>query len=297
MQLVDEQQDAPLGLLHLIEHGLQALLELAPVLGPGDERPHVQGENGLVLQPRGHVALDNALGQPLGNGGLAHPRLADEHRVVFALAAQNADDVADLVVPADHRVQLVLPRPLHQVGAVLFQRLVGLLRVVAGDPLVPAQVCQRLHHPLPVHVVGLEQLLQIAVRRVDQGQQEVLHGDKFVLHAPGGFHRPVHGLVHPGCDVDLVRLPAGAGHLGQLFHLMADSGPEGFHGQPHVGEQLGDEAVLLVRQGEQQMTLFDLLVAVLGGDILGVLDGLQGFSGKLIHVHDEIHSFSGERGT
>src|SRR3979409_2541111 len=36
--------------LQLPAHGLQALLELAAVLCPGDERAHVQGEDRLVLQ-------------------------------------------------------------------------------------------------------------------------------------------------------------------------------------------------------------------------------------------------------
>ena len=130
MQLVDKQQDAALRLLHLVQNGLQPLLKFPPVLGPGDKGAHVQGKDGLVLQPCGHVPLDNPLGQSLGNGGLAHAGFADEDGVVLALPGQDADDIADFVVPADHRVQLVLPRPLHQVGAVLFQRLVGFLRVI-----------------------------------------------------------------------------------------------------------------------------------------------------------------------
>ncbi len=121
VQLVDEQDNLPLRLLYLVEDGLQPLLKLAPVLGTGDQGAHVQGEDGLVLQGGRHVALDDPLGQALGDGGLAHAGLADEHRVVLALAAQDADDVADLVVPADHRIQLVGTGPLHQVGAVLLQ--------------------------------------------------------------------------------------------------------------------------------------------------------------------------------
>ena len=57
-------------------------------------------------------SLDNPLGQPLGDGGLTHAGFADENGVVLGLTAQNSDDIADLVVPANHRVQLVLPRPL-----------------------------------------------------------------------------------------------------------------------------------------------------------------------------------------
>ena len=42
VQLVDEQDDLALGVLDLLEHGLEALLELAAVLGAGDERAQVE---------------------------------------------------------------------------------------------------------------------------------------------------------------------------------------------------------------------------------------------------------------
>ena len=145
VQLVDEQDDPALRLAHLVQDGLQPLLKLAPVLGARNQAAHVQGEDGLVLQAAGHVPLDDPLGQALGDGGLAHAGLADEDGVVFGLPGQNADDVPDLVVPADDRVQLVLPGPLHQVGAVLLQGVIGLLRVVAGDPLVAPDGGQGLH--------------------------------------------------------------------------------------------------------------------------------------------------------
>ena len=71
---------------------------------------------------------------------------------------------------------------------------------------------------------------------------------------------------------------------------MAGSGPEGLDGQPHVGQQLGDEAPLLLDEGAQQMGLLDLLVAVLHGQGLGGLNGLQGLLGKLVHVHMDLPS-------
>ena len=168
MQLVDEEDDLPLGLFHLVEDGLQPLLKLAPVLGPGHQGAHVQGEDGLVLQGGGHVSLDDPLGQALGDGGFAHAGLADEHRVILGLAGEDADHVADLVVPADHRVQLVLPGPLHQVGAVLFQGVVGLLRVIGSDPLVAPDGGEGLEDPLPGDPVVREELAQLPVGGVQQ---------------------------------------------------------------------------------------------------------------------------------
>ncbi len=59
MHLVHEQDDSALRGRHLLEHGLQALLELATVFRTGDERAHVEGQELLVLQALGHVAVDD----------------------------------------------------------------------------------------------------------------------------------------------------------------------------------------------------------------------------------------------
>jgi hypothetical protein len=67
----------------LLEHGLEALLELAAVLGAGDQRADVERDEPLVAQAVGHVAVDDALREALGDRGLAHAGLADEHRVVL----------------------------------------------------------------------------------------------------------------------------------------------------------------------------------------------------------------------
>ena len=72
----------------------------------------------LSFRPFGHVAADDALRQALDDGGLADAGLADEHRVVLGAARQHLDDAADLLVAADHRIELVLARQLGQVAAV-----------------------------------------------------------------------------------------------------------------------------------------------------------------------------------
>ena len=142
VQLVDEQQDVALGALHLVEHGLQPLLELAAVLRAGDERAHVQGEDGLVPQALGHVAVGDPLGQALDDRGLADPGLADQDRVVLALARQDLDGPADLRIPADHRLELAGRRCRDEVAAVLVQRLVGPLGGRRRHPLVTAHLGQ-----------------------------------------------------------------------------------------------------------------------------------------------------------
>ena len=49
MQLIDEQNDVPVGCLDIVQNSLQTLLKLAAVLRTGNQRSHVQGEDLLVL--------------------------------------------------------------------------------------------------------------------------------------------------------------------------------------------------------------------------------------------------------
>lgn len=136
MELVNEEDDFPLGLDHLLDHRLQALLKLAPVLGPGEEGAHLQGDDPLALEAFGHVPLDDALGQALHDGRLPHAGLADEHRVVLGAPEEDLDHPPDLLVPADHGVQLPLGGKPREVNAVLLQSVVGAFRVfrLHGSP-------------------------------------------------------------------------------------------------------------------------------------------------------------------
>ena len=131
VQLVDEEDDLPGGVGDLLQDRLQPLLELAAVLRAGDQRAHVERDDPLVLQPFRHVLPDDALRQPFDDGGLADAGLADQHRVVLRPARQHLDDAADLLVAADHRIELALARELGEIAAVALERLVRRLGVLA----------------------------------------------------------------------------------------------------------------------------------------------------------------------
>ncbi len=122
MQLVDEDDRPALVGGDVLEHRLESLLELAAILGPGEHCRHVQRQHALVLQTLGYFAIDDALSEALDDRGLAHPRLADEHRVVLGAPLQDLDHAPDLVVAADDRVELALARALGEVHGVLLER-------------------------------------------------------------------------------------------------------------------------------------------------------------------------------
>ena len=108
----------PFVLRDFLEHRLQPLFELATVLGAGEQQRHVEHQQTLAFQGVGNFLVDDALRQAFHDRGLAHARLADQHRIVLGPALQDLDRATDLVVAADDRIELALPRTLGQVQRV-----------------------------------------------------------------------------------------------------------------------------------------------------------------------------------
>ena len=71
MDLVNKQDDV-LGLGDLVEHALDAFLELAAELGAGHQRGHVERDDAHCPQRGRHIPVDDALCQALDDCRLAH---------------------------------------------------------------------------------------------------------------------------------------------------------------------------------------------------------------------------------
>ncbi len=262
VQLVDEEDDLALGVLDLGEDGLQPLLELAAVLRPGEERADVERPDALPLQTLGHVAGDDPLRQPFRDRGLADTRLADQHRVVLRPAREHLDHAADLLVAADHRIELALLRRLGQVAAELRERLVGALRVLARDALAAAHV--------------LDPREQLLARDDVEREQEVLGRDVVVLELPRLVGGPVEHARERGAGGRLLRRALDRRHRGELrLRLGAQR-----HG---VRDELLHQ--LLVEQRQQQVLGVELGVARPARKLLRGRDGLLALDRQLVEVH------------
>ncbi len=121
MQLVDEHDDVRV-LGELLHDRFQALLELTAVLRAGDDERDVEGEDALVGQEVGHIAVDHFLGEALDDRRLSDTGLPDEHRVVLRPAAEHLLHALELVVASNQRVEYVLHRRFGQVAAELRQQ-------------------------------------------------------------------------------------------------------------------------------------------------------------------------------
>ncbi len=194
VHFVDEQDDVALALADLVEHALEALLELAAIFGAGDQRAHVERHQPPVLEAVGNVAIGDAQRQTLGDRGLADARLADQHRIVLGPAGEDLDGAADLLVAADDRIELAVARRLGEVAGEFLQGVVAVLgRLGVGGPAA-AKLVDRGVERLRLDARVGERLAGAGGRRQHQRQKHPLDGDVAVA----GFLGDLLGLVeHP----------------------------------------------------------------------------------------------------
>ena len=236
------------------QDGLEPLLELAPVLGPRHQGAHVEAEDRLVAQALGDVTAGDPLGQALHDGGLAHAGIADQDRVVLGLPGQDLHDAPDLGVAADDRVELAAGRLRDEVPAVLGEGLIGHLRHGRGDPLVAADLRERLQEAVPGQALLGQQAAGRGSRALRQHRNdEVLDGDVLVLEPARLLLGGVEQAGQPLRDTDLPRVHARAADLGAPRELGLQCLPQPVRIRAGLAEQPGNDALGLVKQSEQQM--------------------------------------------
>ena len=125
VHLVDEDDHLVAVVADLVDHGLQAVLELSPVLRARDHPRQVERDETAPGEGLGNLVVHDPLGDALDDRGLADAGIADQHRVVLRAPGEDLDGLLDLVGPSDHRVELALAGELGQVAAVLVERLRG----------------------------------------------------------------------------------------------------------------------------------------------------------------------------
>ena len=189
VQLVDEQHDVA-ARLDLLQHLLEALLEVAAVAGARHQSAEVERVDLLVLQRLGHLATDDVLAESFDHGGLADAWLADQHRVVLGAAAEHLHHALDLLLAPDDRVELAVARELGEVAPELVEHhrpaLLALARTPArrGLALAAGVAREQLDHRLSNAVeVGAELLQHLGgdtLALTDQPEQDVLGADVVV---------------------------------------------------------------------------------------------------------------------
>ena len=283
VQLVDEQDDAAALGLNLGEHGLQPLLELAAILGAGDQGAHVERQQLLVLEALGHVALDDALGQTLGDGGLADAGIADQHGIVLGAPRQHLDGAADLLVAADHRVHLALGSGGGEIAGVALEGIIGLLGRSAVGGAALADVVDGLVQRGRIDARLVEGAARVARRLHGQRQQQALDRDELVAGLVGNL---LGGVEHPRQLGRKINLPGTAArNLGPLGQRPLDRAQR--VGRPAAGalDQACRQPLRVVEQDLQQMIGAELLVTFPQSQALRSLHESLRAVGILVEIH------------
>ena len=192
VDFVDDQDDVA-ALANLLDEALHAALELSPELGARHQGGEVHQVDLLVPELEGHLPVGDALGQALGDGGLAHAGFADEAGVVLLAAVEDLHHPLDLLLPAHQLVQLAGPGPLGEVDAVAVQILpLGLVGLAFLGLVGPSgAVSGRSGGLLGVAEKAVEEgeggglaVLAILIADIILLGDQALHG----LRAPEGAH-------------------------------------------------------------------------------------------------------------
>mmetsp|Transcript_61997 Transcript_61997/g.140274 ORF Transcript_61997/g.140274 Transcript_61997/m.140274 type:complete len:275 (-) Transcript_61997:268-1092(-) len=263
MDFIDEEHDAALRFLDLVEYRFEPLLELPPELGPGNERPHVEAYQAPPLEGVWHVAAHNPLGESLSDGGLAHSWLAEQNRIVLGPPAEDLDGPADFAVAANHGIELPVGRRFRQV------------------PSVEKEGLKRGLCLLRIHLLALPQLLEgllefnwsnlLARAESLDGKPGVFRAQSQDQHVGGDETVAQLLLEARGCSKHFLQYGADqlvfpAAHFGQLGDEGIERLGERFCVDPSGGEQpLRDSFVALVQQGtKKDLGLDGLLLCVFG---------------------------------
>ena len=116
MQLIEEEDDLAVR-TQLGHQRLDPLLELAAILGAGDQTAQVERDDPLALEAVRYLALHDAQRQSLGDGSLTDARFADQYRVILLAAGEHLRDSLDLTLAPDDWIQLVIARHAGEVAS------------------------------------------------------------------------------------------------------------------------------------------------------------------------------------
>jgi len=262
VQLVDEHDDVRV-VGQFLHDRLEAFLELAAVLRPGDDQREVERQQPLVGEEVRHVAEDDPLRESLDDGRLPDARFADENGVVLGAAAQHLLHPLDLGLAAHEGIQLVLDRGLGEVAAELRKQR-RLFRPGQRGLLVE-QLNRVLPDRIQPHAVFHQDRRGDRALLAQDAKQQVL-GPDVVVKQPVGLlgGKPQHPLGL-GAERDLDR----RGHLlaehGPPLDLLADA----LERQVRPTENAGRQPLPLPDQSQQQVLGFNRDAAKLTGFVPG----------------------------
>jgi len=174
----------------------------------------------------------------------------------------------------DDRVQLPFPGQGGQVPPVALQGLEGPLGIIAGNALGAAHRPHRQQQLVPLQPQALEQLLQVRLPLLRQGQEEMLNADVVILE---GLRLPLRPAQHPGQGGAHLQEALVAVNFGYFIEQFLQFRPEQLRVHPGLLEQAGGNPLLLVQKRRHQVVRPHDLVVAVHGDLLAAASASRDF--------------------
>ena len=283
VDLVDEQDHVTTG-ADLLQHLLQALLEVAAVARTRHQRAEVEGVDVLVAQRLGHVAADDGLRKALDHGRLSDAGLPDQNRIVLRTSGKNGHHPFDLGFPADDRIELVLPRRLGQVATELVEhhrrgRGTAGVGSTGGRRFLALESAEQLQNLVPDAIEIGAQLHQDlcgdAFTLANQTEQDVFGADVGVVDLQCLAQAQLEHLLGARGEGDVT-----AGALLTVADDLLDLLPHRFQRNAERFQGLRRDTLALVDEAEENVFGADVVVVQHPSLFLGQHDHSTGSVGK-----------------
>ncbi|OTP65614.1 hypothetical protein PAMC26510_37600 [Caballeronia sordidicola] len=281
MDFIDEDDGLPFVLRDVAQHGLEPLLKLPAILRAGQQRGHVERKHALALERFRHFAVHDPLRKPFHDGGLAHARLADQHRIVLRPPLQDLDGTADFVVTSNHRIELPGASALGQVDGVFLQRAALAFGVLTMHLAAAAHGVDRGFERLARQAMLLGKTARVAFV-IGDCEQEHLARNERIVELLRFFIRAVQQAGKVAADLDVA---VRALDLRQTRHRVFQRGFQRLNLNARLREQRARRTVLLRNQRSKQMNRFDVLIVVADGETLRVGQCFLKLGRELVDSH------------
>ena len=298
VEFVDEEDDV-LDAADFFHDGLDALFELAAVLGAGDHEGEVEGDEALAAEELGDFVFGDGLGEAFDDGGLADAGFAEQDGVVLGAAAEDAHDALDFVGAADDGVEFALAGEFGDVASEGGEGGGGVGLLAAGGGAVGGVAGAVTFHVVggvlgalgahgagEVAAEGLGVDVEVhqdadgdAVAFAQEAEEHVLGADVFFAGGACG----VGGQGEDFLEARGVGEVAGELHGAAGADLLLDRQAQGVDAQA-FGEK-GGQGAAVAEEGDAGEEVFGADVAVVEAVrfLAGLLEGFLGFGGEVVH--------------